>query len=70
MITSARPYPRLAPIADRVAAKMTGGRYDWQDARDRADIATGSELPPSRLDRLADMVASRLRSRGVTVDTF
>jgi len=65
---------RLAHIADRVARDLYTRPIDpWRpgasvmrhacyDAlRDACDLATGSDLSTSLLDRLADMVEARLR---------
>ncbi len=59
---------KLAPTADKIAAKIIPAVLErrlsptWEALRDNCDIATGSDLPPSLLDRLTDMVERRVRA--------
>lgn len=57
---------KLARKADRIAAKIAARTDAIEQAtvRDECDVATGSELSASLLDRLAAMVVARLRRCG------
>ena len=58
---------KLAAIADQIVAGIkypdelkSNGVLDWDRVRDACDIATGSNLCTSYLNKLADMVQRRL----------
>lgn len=58
---------KLATEADRIAASAVAAVKrgepvpPWETLRDCCDLATYGDLPPSLLDRLADMVERRVR---------